>query len=90
MKYLLPKISSHLTIAHTDRTWIKQILDTMCHNKFQTWLETPLNGTLDILLLAKSKFGFDIVDVSTKITECHVLLRSKLKHSSCLDTQNLF
>ena len=90
MKYLLPKISWHLTIADIDRTWIKQTLDTMCHNKFRTWLEIPPNGTLDIFLLGKFKFGFDIIDVSTKFTECQVILRNKLKDSSCLDTQNLF
>ena len=63
MKYLLPKISWHLTIADIDKTWVKQTLDMMCHNKFRTWLEIPPCGTLDILSLAKSKFGLNIVDI---------------------------
>ena len=62
----------------------------MCHNKFRTWLEIPPNGTLDIMLLGKSKFGFNIIDVSTKFTECQVVLRNRPKNSSCQDTKNLF
>ncbi len=73
MKYLFSKISWHLTIADIDRTWIEQTLDTMCHNTFRAWLE----------------FGFNIIDVSTKLTECQVILRNKLKESNCLDTKNL-
>ena len=57
MKYLLPKISWHLTIADIDKTWVKQTLDMICHNKFRAWLEIPPCGTLDILFLSKSKFG---------------------------------
>ena len=67
-KYLLPKISWHLTIADINITWVKQSLDIICHNKFREWLEIPANGTLDILFQAKSKFGLNIIDVSTKFT----------------------
>ena len=55
-KYLLPKISWHLTIADINITWVKQTLDMICHNTFRSWLEVSANGTLDILLQAKSKF----------------------------------
>ena len=79
-----------ILLLQTDGTWIKQTLDTMCLNKFRTWLEIPPNGTLDILVLGKSKFAFDINDVSTKITGCQVVLRNKVKDLSCLDTQNLY
>ena len=34
--------------------------------------------TLDILFQAKSKFGLNIIDVSTKFTQCQVILRNKL------------
>ena len=80
MKYLLPKISWHLTIADIDKTWVRQTLDMMCHNKFRAWLEIPPCGTLDILLLAKSKFGLNIIDISVKFTQYQVVLRSKLKN----------
>ena len=90
MKYLLSKISWHLTIADIDKTWVKQTLDMMCHNKFRAWLEIPPCGTLDILLLAKSKFGMNLIDISTKFTQCQVVFRSKLRNSSCSDTGHLY
>ena len=40
------------------------------------------------MLLEKSKFGFNIINVSTKFTECQVVLRNRLKRSSS-DTKNL-
>ena len=43
-KYLLPKISWHLTIADINITWVKQTLDMISHNKFSSWLEIPANG----------------------------------------------
>jgi hypothetical protein len=90
MKYLLPKISWHLTIADIDKTWVRQTLDMMCHNKFRAWLEIPPCGTLDILLLAKSKFGLNIIDISAKFTQCQVVLRSKLKNSSSPDIRQVY
>ncbi|CAB4034952.1 Hypothetical predicted protein, partial [Paramuricea clavata] len=90
MKYLLPKISWHLTIADIDKTWVRQTLDMMCHNKFREWLEIPPCGTLDILLLAKSKFCLNIIDISAKFTQCQVILRSKLKNSSSPDIRQVY
>ena len=77
-KYLLPKISWHLTIADINITWVKQTLDMICHNKFRSWLEIPANRTLDILLQAKSKFGLNIIDISTKHTQCQIILLKQI------------
>ena len=33
--YLIPKLCWNLTIADLDMTWIKQNLDTLCHNYFR-------------------------------------------------------
>ncbi|CAB3997967.1 Hypothetical predicted protein [Paramuricea clavata] len=62
----------------------------MCHNQFREWLEIPPCGTLDILLLAKSKFGLNIIDISAKFTQCQVILRSKLKNSSSPDIRQVY
>ncbi len=62
----------------------------ICHNKFREWLEIPANGTLDILFQAKSKFGLNIIDVSTKFTQCQVLLGNKLKNSQCCDIRSVY
>ena len=81
LKYYMSKISWYLTIADRPNTWIKQHLDTICHNKIRYWLEISLNGTLDIILLTKAKFGLNVIDVSTKHPQCQVSLRKKLTTS---------
>ena len=80
-KYYMSKIPWHLTIADTPNTWIKQHLRTICHNKIRYWLEILQNGTLDIILLTKAKFGLNVIDVSTKHTQCQVSLRKNLATS---------
>ena len=61
----------------------------ICHNKFRSWLEIPANRTLDILLQAKSKFGLNIIDISTKHTQCQIISRNKLKNSKCCDIRSV-
>ena len=78
LKYYMRKISWHLEMADTSDTWIKQHLDTICHKKVRYWLEILPNGTLDIILLTKAKFGLNVIDVSTKHTQCQVSLRKEL------------
>ena len=80
-KYLLSKISWHLRIADIGKTWLKEMLDTLRHNRTRRWLEMPANGILDIVLLAISKFGLNIVDISTKQAQCQVSLRNRLSES---------
>ena len=62
----------------------------ICHNKFRAGLEIPPCGTLDILFFSKSKFGLNIVDISTKFTQSQVVLRNKLKNSSCPDIHQVY
>ena len=81
LKYYMSKISWHLTIADIPNTCIKQHLDTICHSKIRYWLEIRPNGTLDIILLTKAKFGLNVIDVSTKHTQRQVSLRKKLATS---------
>ena len=80
--YLMSKLSWHLAIADIEKTWIKENLDNLCHNKLRRWLEIPPNGTLDIVLLAKTMFGLNVIDVSTKHAQCQVSFRSQLKNST--------
>ena len=77
LKYYKRKISWHLPRADIPNTWIKQHLETICHNKIRHWLQIPSNDTLDITLLAKAKIGLKVIDVSTKHTQCQVSLQKK-------------
>ena len=81
LKYYMSKISWHLAIADIPNTWIKQHLDSVCYNKIWYWLEILSNGTLDIILLTKAKFGLNVIDVSTKHSQCQVSLQKKLATS---------
>ena len=65
-------------IADIPNTWIKQHLDTICHNKIRYWLEISSNDTPDIILLTKAKFGLNVIDVSKKDIQCQVSLRKKM------------
>ena len=89
-RYLLSKISWHLTIADLTETWVKEVLDNKCHNAFRPWLEIPANGTVDIIMLSKSKFGLNIVDVSMKFTQCQTIIRKKLSNAENEDTQLIY
>ena len=88
--YLLSKISSHLIITDLTETWIKEVLENKCHNAFRRWLEIPENGTMDIIMLSKSKFGLNIVDVSMKFTQCQTIIRKKLSNAEKEDTQLIY
>ena len=76
-------------IADIPNTWIKQHLDTICHNKIRYWLEISSNDTPDIILLTKAKFGLNVIDVSKSFTsekngnirkwKCKIRI-SRLKH----------
>ena len=79
--YFLSKSSWHLTIADIPETWVKENLDSLCRKKLRSWLEIPINGTLDTVQLPKSKLGLNIIDISTKYAQCQVTIRKKLSTS---------
>ena len=86
----MSKISWHFTIADIEKTWIKENLNNLCHNKLRRWLEIPPNSTLDIVLLAKTKFGLNVIDASTKHDQCQVSFRSQLKNSANEDARHVY
>ena len=81
-KYVLGKISWHLTVTRISTTWIKENLDNMVSNYVRSWLELPVNGTLKITTLSKSKYGLNFINISTRFTQCQLTFRNALKNSS--------
>ena len=79
-----------LNKADLTETWVKEVLDNKWHNAFRRWLEIPANGTVDIIMLSKSKFGLNIVDVSMKFTQCQTIIRKKLSNAENEDTQLIY
>ena len=53
-------------------------------------MDIPINGTLDICLLSKDKFGLDIMMPSTKFTLCQAALRKSFKNSPNEDAKKIY
>ena len=79
---VLSKISWHLTVADLPITWVKNNIDNIASKFIRSWLEIPISGTLDIVLLTKSKFGLGLILPSARFTQCQVTFRNSLKKSS--------
>ena len=54
----------------------------MVSNYVRSWLELPVNGTLKIATLSKSKYGLNFIKISTRFTQCQLTFRKSLKNSS--------
>ena len=81
-RYVLAKISWHLTVADLSVTWVKNNVNSIASKFIRSWLEIPISGTLDILQLTKSKFGLGLVLPSDRFTQCQVTFRNSLKNST--------
>ena len=89
-RYVLSKISWHLTIADLPITWVKQNLDNIVSKFNRTWLEIPVAGTLNIIRKSKNKFGLGIILISDRFTQCQVTLGNKLKNSKNRDICEIY
>ena len=88
-RYVLSKVSWHLTVADLSVTWVKNNADNVVSKHIRSWLEIPISGTLDIIQLTKSKFGLGIVLPSTRFTQCQVTFRKALQTSTNPNIRNL-
>ncbi|CAB4024715.1 Hypothetical predicted protein [Paramuricea clavata] len=81
-RYVLSKLSWHLTITSISKTWISKNLDSLFTQYVRKWLEVPISGTLSNIYLTSNKFGLNIIPPSTKFLQCQVTIRNALKSSS--------
>ena len=65
-RYLLSRISWHLTVCDLSKTWIIQHLDNTVSHCIRKWLDLPITSTLSNILLPREKFGLDIILPATK------------------------
>jgi hypothetical protein len=80
-RYVLPKLSWHLTITSVSKTWISENLDSIFVQYIRKWLEMPVSGTLSNVYLTSNKFGLNIIPPSTKFIQCQTTIRTSLKSS---------
>ena len=88
-RYVLPKISWHLTVTDIPLTWIKQNLDNLVSKHLRLWLSIPISGTLDVITLSRDKYGLNVVMTSSKTVQCRTTFRQCLKHSTNPDIREL-
>ena len=89
-RYVLSKVSWHLTVADLSSTWVKNNIDNIVSRYIRSWLEIPISGTLDIVQLTKRKFGLGVVLPSTRFTQCQVTFRKSLQNSTNPNIRNLY
>ena len=80
-RYLLSKVSWHLTVTDLTKTWFEENLDPLYTYYLRLWLEIPLCETLSNLCQNKSKFGLNVISFSTKHTQSQTVLRNCLSKS---------
>ena len=89
-RFVLSKLSWHLTIADLSKTSVVQNLDNVVSKYVRHWLELLISATLGTLVLQKSRYGISIVLPSTKFIQCQTVIRNALKSSQNLDINSLW
>ena len=72
-RFVLSKLSWHLTIADLSKTWVIDNLDNIITSYVRKWLELPISATISSLILNKSRYGIDLILPSTKFIDVKLL-----------------
>ena len=89
-RYVLSKISWHLTIADLSTTWVIENLDNKVADYVRRWFELPISATLSTLIISKSNYGLSLILPSTKFIQCQTIIRNALKSSPNSDIKALW
>ena len=84
-RYVLSKISWHLTVADLGKTWICEHLDNIVTKHVRQWLDLPISATISSIIPSHKNCGQAFQLPSIKFQRCQRTLRSSLK-SSCDET----
>ena len=80
-RYVLSKISWHLTVADIGKTWISENLDNIVTKYVRQWLDLPISATISSIIPSRKNFGQAFQLPSIKFQQCQTTLRSSLKSS---------
>ena len=80
-RYILSKLSWHLTVATLPKTWVIQNVDNVVTRFVRQWLDLPISATLSGIILPKNQFGLNIQLPSVKFIQCQTVLRNALQSS---------
>ena len=84
-RYVLSKLSWHLTVTDLGKTWICENLDNIVTKYVRQWLDLPISATLSSIIPSRNYFEQASQLPSIKFLQCQTTLRSSLK-SSCDET----
>ena len=80
-RYILPKISWHLTVADLTKAWVSENLNNLVAKYFCSRLDVPISGALGNIFLHYKKFGLNLHPPSVKYAQCQTIIRNLLKSS---------
>ena len=80
-RYVLSKLSWHLTIADLSKTLVIQNLDNVVSRYMGHWLELPISAALSTVLLQNSNYGISLILPSTKLIQCQTVIRNAFNSS---------
>ena len=80
-RYILSKLSWHLTVADLSKTWICEHLDNVVTKHIRQCLDLPISATLSAIILSHKNSGLSLPLPSVKFIQCQTVLRSTLKSS---------
>ena len=89
-RYILSKLSWHLTIADLSKTWVVENLDSAVTKYIRKWFELPISASIGGLIVSKSHYGLNLVLPSAKFIQCETILRNALKSSPNADIRSLW
>ena len=81
-RYVLFKLSWHLTFANLSKTWVIENLDNVVVGSVRKWLDLSISATLSGISLPRNQFGLNLLLPSVKFLQCQTVLRTALKSSS--------
>ena len=60
-RYVLSKLSWHLTVADLSKTWVIENLDNVVVRFVRQWLDLPISATLSRSSFLRNNFGFNLL-----------------------------
>ena len=89
-RFVLSKLSWHLTISDISQTWVKENIDSVVNSYVRRWLEIPISGTLSTVFMSRSRFDLHIIPPSVQFLQCQTTLRNALKISPNVEINELW
>ena len=89
-RYIISKLSWHLTVANLAKTWVIENLDSISIRFIRQWLDLPISATFSGIILPRNQFGLYLQLPSVKFIQCQTVLRNSLKSSIHDDIKSLW